>query len=184
MDPYSNVWVQLGPDEVWSKAWVLDSFSGDNKLQEFKFTLQLQDESGIPIHDKIVLISTTSVGYSKSEFQHVKLRNSNDDESAALSVDDLTTLTHLHEPAIVKCLQDRFNRGAIYTSTGPILIAINPFKSLSIYDASTVNMYRNRKPNNKLQPHVFEIADDAFKNMAETRLNQSILVSGESGAGE
>lgn len=179
-------------------------------------------------------------------------------------VDDLIGLTHLHEPAILHALRLRYTADIIYTSTGPILLAINPFKSMEgVYASSLMDLYRRQgeeklnsglgsggshptsptnrpaspinrlmsmgsfgsqtvpltdrgkpipamylhRPNGKLPPHVYQTADDAYRAMMrgiemesflkrgrkslrkkenefEMPTNQSILVSGESGAGK
>ena len=152
--------------------------------------------------------------------------------------DDLIILTHLHEPSVVFCLRKRYARDKIYTSTGPILIALNPFKNCkALYSETMMKKYWNRGKNrmlgiasgpsqvdekdsiseedNILPPHVYGIADDSFRKMmskleesasntstsrgrkrrpasaicsssalASSSCNQSILVSGESGAGK
>ena len=137
-------------------------------------------------------------------------------------VNDLIGLTHLHEPSILHALRLRYNHDIIYTNTGPILIAVNPFKSMShLYNDDVMDTYRKRgesisQPNKtkkkksvkKLPPHVYQTADDAYRAMMialesyvvkskrmsqnviskdSTRIHsadQSILVSGESGAGK
>jgi myosin heavy subunit len=154
-------------------------------------------------------------------------------------VDDLIELTHLHEPAILHALRLRYDSDIIYTSTGPILIAINPFKPMDLYSEAIMEEYRlqgevgsgpvveqtpskyntpfkSTKKNTsskRLSPHVYSTADDAYRQMIRglenkslmtqtpgraqqrgqnslmdlqhgTPTNQSILVSGESGAGK
>ncbi len=127
--------------------------------------------------------------------------------------DDLTLLTHLHEPSVVYCLQRRYEQNAIYTYTGKILIALNPFYSIPhIYDESVMQQYWIRGNNlgmelPPLPPHVYAVAQDAYGSMINVlqeqqhlsreqqqqklrnkmspgKENQSILVSGESGAGK
>lgn len=150
-------------------------------------------------------------------------------------VDDLIGLTHLHEPAILHALRLRYDSDIIYTNTGPILIAVNPFKKMEIYSPGIMEKYcnqgeqgsstststyttpfKNRRMNQtagkeRLPPHVYQIADDAYRAMLrgmenselmsnprsmqrgdsravaavrDAPSNQSILVSGESGAGK
>ncbi|KAL3931045.1 MAG: hypothetical protein SGBAC_011490, partial [Bacillariaceae sp.] len=148
-------------------------------------------------------------------------------------VDDLIELTHLHEPAILHALRLRYDADIIYTSTGPIMIAVNPFKAMDLYSDETMNKYRiqgeqgvsmnastltetskfvtpykkgQKKPAptavraTRLAPHVYQTADDAYRQMLRglenntlmaanddhrgSPANQSILVSGESGAGK
>ncbi|ETW03242.1 hypothetical protein H310_05639 [Aphanomyces invadans] len=105
-------------------------------------------------------------------------------------VDDLTSLVYLHEPAILNALRARYRNGVIYTRTGTILVAVNPFQQLPLYDEATKRRYiqAGRSPrhdgDSNLPPHVFAVADRAYHDMLSTRQNQSILVSGESGAGK
>jgi myosin-5 len=115
--------------------------------------------------------------------------------------DDLISLSHLHEPAVVECLQHRYDDNRIYTATGPVLLALNPFQSIDgLYGESTMKLYWEKSENQSkeiLPPHVYAIADEAFRNMMrsleqtlgaveteEKSCDQSILVSGESGAGK
>ncbi|KAJ7518383.1 hypothetical protein O6H91_21G066400 [Diphasiastrum complanatum] len=98
-------------------------------------------------------------------------------------VDDLIQLSYLNEPAVLHNLQYRFDRDTIYTKAGPVLIAINPFKKIPIYGSEFVQAYRN-KMKESLGPHVYMTADSAYKAMIRDGANQSIIISGESGAGK
>ncbi|KAG7382102.1 hypothetical protein PHYPSEUDO_005316 [Phytophthora pseudosyringae] len=110
------------------------------------------------------------------------------------AVQDLTKLVHLHEPAILQVLRQRFFHGEIYTSTGQILVAMNPFRRLSLYSDEIKEKYYELGGNAEadksiLSPHVYSVADQAFRTMLVPRSNdkkadQTILVSGESGAGK
>ncbi|CAD7963274.1 unnamed protein product [Amoebophrya sp. A120] len=92
--------------------------------------------------------------------------------------DDLCHLICLHEPAILHSLQERFYRDTIYTATGPILIAVNPFKTLhGLYELSSWEDHGRR-------PHVFTTANVAYEQLCQTEKSQTILISGESGAGK
>mmetsp|Transcript_41931 Transcript_41931/g.61332 ORF Transcript_41931/g.61332 Transcript_41931/m.61332 type:complete len:1524 (+) Transcript_41931:174-4745(+) len=170
------------------------------------------------------------------------------DDDIVGGVNDLIGLTHLHEPAILHALRLRYDADIIYTSTGPILIAVNPFKRMELYSQDTMEEYRiqgengadsaspgssgpitpfNRRKlglrasvrSQRLPPHAYQTADDAYRAMMrgientvlmggagrgisnnprslrrgggrgdnsryDTPTNQSILVSGESGAGK
>jgi len=124
--------------------------------------------------------------------------------------DDLIELTHLHEPAVVHALQLRYAKQEIYTATGPILLALNPFCEIKgLYGPSVLERYRcgGNAPTSSsgLKPHVYRTSQDAYRAMMlgiETRrfsnrkkaqdpssgnnseADQCILVSGESGAGK
>ena len=116
---------------------------------------------------------------------------------------DMTTLPHLNEPGVLHNLRTRYATDAIYTYTGSILIAVNPFARLpALYGRHMMEQYRGEKLG-ELSPHVYAVADAAYRAMRSDapggggsgsgengntkqrrRRNQSILVSGESGAGK
>lgn len=113
--------------------------------------------------------------------------------------DDLITLTHLHEPSVVFSLRSRYNDDQVYTATGPILIALNPFKALpGLYDDIMMNdhwMAGEGVAKLTLKPHIYQNAHTAFRammqgiemqqtGMQDAVSDQSMLVSGESGAGK
>ncbi|KAL8215013.1 hypothetical protein R6Q57_004462 [Mikania cordata] len=99
-------------------------------------------------------------------------------------MDDMTKLSYLHEPGVLHNLSVRYQRDKIYTYTGNILIAVNPFQSLPhLYDAHMMEKYKGAQFGT-LSPHVFAIAEIAFREMVNDGKSNSILVSGESGAGK
>jgi len=122
-----------------------------------------------------------------------------DKDNKSITPDDLITLTHLHEPAVVFCLQQRYMDNFIYTNTGQVLLALNPFASIrGLYGEAMMRIYSDNSLSNALPPHVYQIADASFRSMMRvleqnmgcsqdpttSSPNQSILVSGESGAGK
>ncbi|XP_064325926.1 unconventional myosin-IXb isoform X2 [Phalacrocorax carbo] len=98
-------------------------------------------------------------------------------------VDDLCNLPNLTETTLLENLKCRFLKHKIYTYAGSILIAINPFKFLPIYNPKYVKMYENHQLG-KLEPHIFAIADVAYHTMLKKHINQCIVISGESGSGK
>lgn len=96
---------------------------------------------------------------------------------------DLCNLPKLTESAILGNLKTRFLKHKIYTYAGSILIAINPFKFLPIYNPKYVKMYDNHQLG-KLEPHIFAIADVSYHTMLKKKVNQCIVISGESGSGK
>ncbi|CAH2038541.1 unnamed protein product [Thlaspi arvense] len=107
-----------------------------------------------------------------------------DVEAPAGGVDDMTKLSYLHEPGVLQNLKIRYELNEIYTYTGNILIAINPFQRLPhIYDNHMMQQYKGA-PFGELSPHVFAVADVAYRAMINEGKSNSILVSGESGAGK
>nr|XP_038950144.1 unconventional myosin-IXb isoform X21 [Rattus norvegicus] len=97
--------------------------------------------------------------------------------------DDLCNLPELNEANLLQSLKLRFVQQKIYTYAGSILVAINPFKFLPIYNPKYVKMYENQQLG-KLEPHVFALADVAYYTMLRKHVNQCIVISGESGSGK
>ncbi|XP_028183535.1 myosin-11-like isoform X1 [Glycine soja] len=107
-----------------------------------------------------------------------------DMEAPTDGVDDMTKLAYLHEPGVLHNLETRYMMNEIYTYTGNILIAINPFQNLShLYDTNVMQRYKGATIGG-LGPHVFAIAEAAYRAMINEEKSNSILVSGESGAGK
>ncbi|KAI9202954.1 P-loop containing nucleoside triphosphate hydrolase protein [Polychytrium aggregatum] len=97
--------------------------------------------------------------------------------------DDLATLSYLHEPAVLDGVRIRYAQEQIYTYSGIVLIAMNPFQRLAIYTPDIMREYSG-KSRGELEPHLFAVAEEAYRTMIKERKNQSIIVSGESGAGK
>ncbi|ESK85274.1 myosin type ii heavy chain [Moniliophthora roreri MCA 2997] len=98
-------------------------------------------------------------------------------------VEDIADLTFLNEASVVHNLRLRYGSGAIYTYSGLFLVAVNPYQSLPLYSDSIVHQYRSKRRDEN-PPHIFAVAERAWVNMGEERENQSILITGESGAGK
>ncbi|TDL22507.1 nonmuscle myosin heavy chain b [Rickenella mellea] len=98
-------------------------------------------------------------------------------------VDDIADLTFLNEASVVHNLRLRYGSGAIYTYSGLFLVAINPYQNLPLYTDTIIQQYRNKRRDEN-PPHIFAVAERAWINMGEERENQSILITGESGAGK
>ncbi|XP_011070461.1 myosin-1 [Sesamum indicum] len=96
-------------------------------------------------------------------------------------VDDLMQLSYLNEPSVLYNLQYRYDQDMIYTKAGPVLVAINPFKKVSLYGNDYIDAYKRKTMES---PHVYAITDTAMREMIRDEVNQSIIISGESGAGK
>ncbi|XP_063038560.1 myosin-6-like [Melospiza melodia melodia] len=98
-------------------------------------------------------------------------------------IEDMAMLTFLHEPAVLFNLKERYAAWMIYTYSGLFCVTVNPYKWLPVYDPQVVAAYRGKK-RNEVPPHIFSISDNAYQYMLTDRENQSILITGESGAGK
>jgi len=97
--------------------------------------------------------------------------------------EDMTTMENMTLDGVLENLKDRYEQDLIYTYTSSILVAINPYKILPIYTKQYVRTYKGVRLG-KLPPHIFAVAETAYTQMIEMDKNQSLLVSGESGAGK
>ncbi|XAR57538.1 Myosin ATPase [Bertholletia excelsa] len=152
----SQVWVE-DKDQAWVAAQVLDSVGKQ---------VQVVTASG-----KKVLTVPTKLFPRDADADHG-------------GVDDMTKLTYLNEPGVLDNLERRYALNEIYTYTGSILIAVNPFTRLPhLYNVHMMEQYKEA-PFGELSPHVFAVADASYRAMINEGQSQSILVSGESGAGK
>ncbi|KAG8658490.1 hypothetical protein MANES_03G155500v8 [Manihot esculenta] len=107
-----------------------------------------------------------------------------DPEFPPCGVDDMTKLAYLHEPGVLYNLKCRYDENEIYTYTGNILIAVNPFKRIPHLYASDMMQRYKAAAFGELSPHPYAVADSAYRQMINEGISQAILVSGESGAGK
>uniref|UniRef100_A0AAQ5YSV9 Myosin-9 n=1 Tax=Amphiprion ocellaris TaxID=80972 RepID=A0AAQ5YSV9_AMPOC len=98
-------------------------------------------------------------------------------------VEDMAELTCLNEASVLHNLKERYYSGLIYTYSGLFCVVINPYKYLPIYTEEIVNMYKGKK-RHEMPPHIYAITDTAYRSMMQDREDQSILCTGESGAGK
>nr|XP_029488331.1 unconventional myosin-Vb-like [Oncorhynchus nerka] len=97
---------------------------------------------------------------------------------------DLTALSFLHEPAVLHNLRVRFlDYSSIYTYCGIVLVALNPYDQLPIYGEEVIDAYSGQDMAD-MEPHIFSVAEEAYRTMTREEKNQSIIISGESGAGK
>uniref|UniRef100_A0ABM5EXW0 Unconventional myosin-Vc isoform X1 n=1 Tax=Pogona vitticeps TaxID=103695 RepID=A0ABM5EXW0_9SAUR len=158
---YNRVWIP-DSEEVWQSAEITSNYQpGDG-------VLRLQLEDGTPL------------AYPVEPGALPPLRN----PDILVGENDLTALSYLHEPAVLHNLKVRFVESKlIYTYSGIILVAMNPYKQLPIYGDAIIHAYSGQNMGD-MDPHIFAVAEEAYKQMARNDRNQSVIVSGESGAGK
>ncbi|KAM4634210.1 myosin heavy chain, fast skeletal muscle-like [Polymixia lowei] len=98
-------------------------------------------------------------------------------------IEDMAMMTHLNEASVLYNLKERYAAWMIYTYSGLFCATVNPYKWLPVYDAEVVAAYRGKK-RMEAPPHIFSVSDNAYQFMATDRENQSVLITGESGAGK
>ncbi|XP_077423266.1 unconventional myosin-Vc isoform X2 [Vanacampus margaritifer] len=160
---YNRVWIP-DPEHVWKSAEIVTDFHyGDGSLllllengTELKYPLDSLPPELPPLRNPDILVGEN----------------------------DLTALSYLHEPAVLHNLKVRFLESKIiYTYCGIILVALNPYKQLHIYGDAIIHEYSGQNMGD-MDPHIFAVAEEAYKQMARDHKNQSIIISGESGAGK
>ncbi|KAG9489631.1 hypothetical protein GDO78_005534 [Eleutherodactylus coqui] len=104
-------------------------------------------------------------------------------QQQGLECEDLCGLPDLSERALLETLRTRFRQEKIYTYVGSILVAVNPFRFLPIYNPKYVKMYDNRRLGER-EPHIYAVADTAYHAMLRRQRNQCIVISGETGSGK
>ncbi|XP_063066789.1 myosin heavy chain, fast skeletal muscle-like [Engraulis encrasicolus] len=98
-------------------------------------------------------------------------------------IEDMAMMTHLNEASVLYNLKERYAAWMIYTYSGLFCVTVNPYKWLPVYDPEVVSAYRGKK-RMEAPPHIFSVSDNAYQNMLQDRENQSVLITGESGAGK
>uniref|UniRef100_P05661-9 Isoform 9c of Myosin heavy chain, muscle n=1 Tax=Drosophila melanogaster TaxID=7227 RepID=P05661-9 len=98
-------------------------------------------------------------------------------------IEDMADMTVLNTPCVLHNLRQRYYAKLIYTYSGLFCVAINPYKRYPVYTNRCAKMYRGKR-RNEVPPHIFAISDGAYVDMLTNHVNQSMLITGESGAGK
>lgn len=145
-----------------------------NEFNDGKYHLELQLED-----DEIVSVDTKDLNNDKDQSLPL-LRN----PPILEATEDLTSLSYLNEPAVLHAIKQRYSQLNIYTYSGMVLIATNPFDRVDqLYTQDMIQAYAGKR-RGELEPHLFAIAEEAYRLMKNDKQNQTIVVSGESGAGK
>uniref|UniRef100_A0A7N8XZJ9 Methyl-CpG binding domain protein 3b n=1 Tax=Mastacembelus armatus TaxID=205130 RepID=A0A7N8XZJ9_9TELE len=157
----ASVWIP-DPDAVWVSAQLLQDYSHGEK----HLLLQLSDgKINYPVSSPTGLPPLGNPDILEGE-------------------NDLTALSFLHEPAVLHNLRVRFlGYSSIYTYCGIVLVAINPYEQLPIYGEEVIDAYSGQDMAD-MEPHIFSVAEEAYRTMTREEKNQSIIISGESGSGK
>lgn len=167
LDVGSLCWI---PDEKqgWLAVKVQNISKDDGK---FKIDLEVENDP-----ERVITITTDNLDDTNSDVPLMR--------NQAENVEDLTTLSHLNEPSVLNVIKMRYSQFNIYTYSGIVLIAVNPFqRNDELYSNYRLKRYANTRRGDE-EPHLFAIAEEAYRCMINRKQNQSIVVSGESGAGK
>ncbi|TID30042.1 hypothetical protein CANINC_001411 [Pichia inconspicua] len=167
IDVGSLCWI---PDEKqgWLAVKVQSLCKEDGK---FKIVMEVENDP-----ERIISITTDNLNDTNSDVPLMR--------NQAENVEDLTTLSHLNEPSVLNVIKMRYSQFNIYTYSGIVLIAVNPFqRNDELYSNYRIKRYANTRRGDE-EPHLFAIAEEAYRCMINRKQNQSIVVSGESGAGK
>ncbi|XP_034556960.1 unconventional myosin-VIIa [Notolabrus celidotus] len=145
--------------------------------------------AGVPIGAEVQVTDTGQLQLLDDEGKTHKINKKTEGTirpmhpTSVKGVEDMIRLGDLNEAGLLRNLLVRHKEGIIYTYTGSILVAVNPYQLLPIYTTEQIHMYTDRRLG-ELPPHVFAIADSCFFNMRRNKKNQCCVISGESGAGK
>ncbi|KAH9001669.1 myosin 5 [Lactarius akahatsu] len=156
------------------QGWISAEVTNVARGSDDKIKLLFVDDRG-----KEITIDTTAKAIRDGQNDLPPLRNPPLLETA----DDLATLSHLNEPSVLHTIRNRYAQHSIYTYSGIVLIAMNPFQRITQYGPEIIQAYSGRR-RGELEPHLFAIAEDAYTAMRKEGIGQTIIVSGESGAGK
>uniref|UniRef100_A0A670KDL9 Myosin heavy chain 16 n=1 Tax=Podarcis muralis TaxID=64176 RepID=A0A670KDL9_PODMU len=155
------------PYDIKKSVWVKDEKEG--------FVAgEIQSETDTQVTVKTVTNQTVTV--KKDDVQQMN-------PPKFYQVNDMANMTFLNEASVLDNLRQRYVLMRIYTYSGLFCVTINPYKWLPIYGSRVAQMYKGRK-RTEMPPHLFSISDNAYHDMLMERENQSMLITGESGAGK
>nr|ABB96414.1 masticatory myosin heavy chain 2M [Canis lupus familiaris] len=155
------------PYDIKKSCWVKDEKEGF-------IAGEIQSEQGDQVTVKTVNNQTVTV--KKDDVQQMN-------PPKFYQASDMADMTFLNEASVLNNLRQRYTNMRIYTYSGLFCVTVNPYKWLPIYGARVANMYKGKK-RTEMPPHLFSISDNAYHDMLMNRENQSMLITGESGAGK
>merc|ERR1712050_297659 len=125
--------------------------------------------------------ATVACGHEKKVFKAAEIGQV--DPPKFEKIEDMADLTYLNDASVFHNLDVRFKAKLIYTYSGLFCIVVNPYKRYPIYTATCVKLYLGKR-RNEVPPHLWAITETAYRNMLTNSKNQSMLITGESGAGK
>uniref|UniRef100_A0AAY4BTY9 Myosin heavy chain n=1 Tax=Denticeps clupeoides TaxID=299321 RepID=A0AAY4BTY9_9TELE len=155
------------PYDIKKSCWIKDD-------KEAFIAGEIQSDDGDKVTAKTIKNVTVTV--KKDDIQQMN-------PPKFYQANDMANLTFLNEASVLDNLRGRYVKMRIYTYSGLFCVTVNPYKWLPIYGAKVANLYKGKK-RNEVPPHLFSISDNAYHDMMMEHENQSMLITGESGAGK
>ncbi|ELW64891.1 Myosin-7 [Tupaia chinensis] len=155
------------PYDIKRSCWVKDEKEGF-------IAGEIQSEQGDQVTVKTITNQTLTM--KKDDIQQMN-------PPKFYQASDMADMTFLNEASVLDNLRQRYTNMRIYTYSGLFCVTVNPYRWLPIYGARVANMYKGKK-RTEMPPHLFSISDNAYHDMLMDRENQSMLITGESGAGK
>uniref|UniRef100_W5MAQ5 Myosin-16 n=1 Tax=Lepisosteus oculatus TaxID=7918 RepID=W5MAQ5_LEPOC len=155
------------PYDIKKSCWVKDE-------KEAFIAAEIQAEKGDQVTVKTV--KNTTLTLKKDDLQQMN-------PPKFFQANDMANLTFLNEASVLENLRSRYVTMRIYTYSGLFCVTINPYRWLPIYGSKVALMFKGKK-RNEVPPHLFSISDNAYHDMMMEHENQSMLITGESGAGK
>ncbi|VEL10171.1 unnamed protein product [Protopolystoma xenopodis] len=180
MDPNDPDFLYLGVDR---KKLLKEAEAGG---LDSKNLCWVEDEKEGYVLADVVETSGDTVVVKKKDGNEKKIRK---DDIQQLNppkfflIEDMANLTFLNDASVLENLRARYYRNLIYTYSGLFCVAVNPYRRFPIYTAQVAMKYKGKR-RAEMPPHIFSISDNAYHNMLQDRENQSVLITGESGAGK
>lgn len=177
VEPGASVWIRC-EREVW-RAGVVLSVEENGHAPGACVSVEVSSQVGCK--ERVLLHAQPEASGRPSAWVQRAL-----DDEAAKDAKDLSLLAVLREPEVLHALQVRFHCGLVYTTTGPMLLAVNPFRNIpELYGADVLRRFADLEPGEEAPiPHVYGIARDAYEGVRGAGASQTVLISGESGAGK
>ncbi|XP_061683942.1 unconventional myosin-XVIIIa isoform X6 [Syngnathoides biaculeatus] len=166
---------QIAAEQAWygsEKVWLVhkEGFSlatvekaDPGSLLEGKVKIKLEDDGTIIEVDEDDIEKANPPSYDRSE--------------------DLASLLYLNESSVMHCLRQRYGGNLIHSYAGPNMVVINPFSTASMYSEKVMHMFKGCRREDSA-PHIYLVAQVAYRNLLTTRQDQSIVLLGRSGSGK
>ncbi|XP_077332787.1 myosin heavy chain, skeletal muscle, adult-like [Lithobates pipiens] len=176
----------FGPAASFLRKSEKERLEAQNKPFDAKNTCFVEDPKELYVKGLIIARDSGKVTVKTDDGKEVTVKDSQvypQNPPKYDKIEDMAMMTHLNEASVLYNLKERYAAWMIYTYSGLFCVTVNPYKWLPVYNPEVVSGYRGKK-RQEAPPHIFSISDNAYQFMLTDRENQSVLITGESGAGK